>query len=225
MADLGGSRVSLALAWGTANDRRLAMETHGSESYYVIGEGLLSESIGGRDVSDGTAGIAGVTATAAAAPALPLLADGAERVRQADQRGRRPKVGREMAAGGGGSGPVPAGFTYLGQFIDHDLTFDKTTVMLGPERVAGADAPGALAEPRPGLALRSGPGRSRVGQVLHGRPPSEDGQDGGGRRLPREERLRPAARPGQHRRRRSARRSFPTRATTRTSRSRRRTWR
>ena len=25
------------------------METHGSESYYVIGEGLLSESVGGRD--------------------------------------------------------------------------------------------------------------------------------------------------------------------------------
>ena len=25
------------------------METHGSESYFVIGEGLFSESIGGRD--------------------------------------------------------------------------------------------------------------------------------------------------------------------------------
>jgi hypothetical protein len=28
-------------------------------------------------------------------------------------------------------GRSPAGFTYLGQFIDHDLTFDKTNVMLG----------------------------------------------------------------------------------------------
>ena len=27
--------------------------------------------------------------------------------------------------------PIPAGFTYLGQFLDHDLTFDKTSVMLG----------------------------------------------------------------------------------------------
>ena len=26
---------------------------------------------------------------------------------------------------------IPAGFTYLGQFVDHDLTFDKTSVMLG----------------------------------------------------------------------------------------------
>jgi Animal haem peroxidase len=36
-----------------------------------------------------------------------------------------------MAAGGGGASQIPAGFTYLGQFIDHDLTFDKTKVMLG----------------------------------------------------------------------------------------------
>jgi hypothetical protein len=36
-----------------------------------------------------------------------------------------------MTAGGGGAGPIPSGFTYLGQFIDHDLTFDKTNVMLG----------------------------------------------------------------------------------------------
>ena len=27
--------------------------------------------------------------------------------------------------------PVPAGFTYLGQFIDHDLTFDRTAAALG----------------------------------------------------------------------------------------------
>ena len=26
---------------------------------------------------------------------------------------------------------LPAGFTYLGQFIDHDLTFDKSTVTFG----------------------------------------------------------------------------------------------
>ena len=36
-----------------------------------------------------------------------------------------------MARAGGGSSGIPAGFTYLGQFIDHDLTFDKTSAMLG----------------------------------------------------------------------------------------------
>jgi hypothetical protein len=30
-------------------------------------------------------------------------------------------------------GSIPAGYTYLGQFVDHDLTFDKTSVMLGEE--------------------------------------------------------------------------------------------
>jgi hypothetical protein len=38
-----------------------------------------------------------------------------------------------MADGGGRESPIPAGFTYLGQFIDHDLTFDRTSVMLGEE--------------------------------------------------------------------------------------------
>ena len=41
------------------------------------------------------------------------------------------KIGTLMAAGTGGQGQIPAGFTYLGQFTDHDLTFDKTNVMLG----------------------------------------------------------------------------------------------
>src|SRR5918999_1780696 len=32
---------------------------------------------------------------------------------------------------GGGAWRTPAGLTYLGQFVDHDLTFDRTRVMLG----------------------------------------------------------------------------------------------
>src|SRR4051794_4891273 len=43
----------------------------------------------------------------------------------------RKKLAEAMAAGGGGTGKIPAGYTYLGQFLDHDLTFDKTTVTLG----------------------------------------------------------------------------------------------
>ncbi|HEX6584217.1 MAG TPA: hypothetical protein VF056_11500 [Thermoleophilaceae bacterium] len=43
----------------------------------------------------------------------------------------RRRVANAMIRAGGGAGPIPAGFTYLRQFIDHDLTFDKTTVMLG----------------------------------------------------------------------------------------------
>ena len=31
---------------------------------------------------------------------------------------------------------VPAGYTYLGQFVDHDLTIDRTAVMLGQNVIA-----------------------------------------------------------------------------------------
>ena len=101
------------------------MEHHGSESYFVIGEGLLGETVGGRErtVAD---------AASAAAAAVSLLADGAERDQTTSSpRRNRKKIAAAMTAGGGGSSQIPAGFTYLGQFVDHDLTFDKTTVMLG----------------------------------------------------------------------------------------------
>ena len=42
------------------------------------------------------------------------------------------KVAAAMTNGDdGGNGNIPAGYTYLGQFVDHDLTFDHTTVALG----------------------------------------------------------------------------------------------
>ena len=42
------------------------------------------------------------------------------------------------AYGIGTFGQIPAGFTYFGQFVDHDLTFDKTTVSFG-SNVSAAD--------------------------------------------------------------------------------------
>src|SRR5918995_2142624 len=52
--------------------------------------------------------------------------------------GTRKKLAQAMTAGGGAFSTIPAGFTYLGQFVDHDLTFDKTNVMMG-EDVSPAD--------------------------------------------------------------------------------------
>jgi hypothetical protein len=101
------------------------VERHGSESYFVIGEGLLSESGDGRE--DGRR-----LATAAAAP--PPFRFSRMGPRGAGKQLGEPlhrKLAIEMTSGGGGSGSIPAGYTYLGQFIDHDLTFDKTTVTLG----------------------------------------------------------------------------------------------
>jgi hypothetical protein len=41
----------------------------------------------------------------------------------------RVKLAAAMTAGSSLDGVIPSGFTYLGQFIDHDLTFDRTNVM------------------------------------------------------------------------------------------------
>jgi hypothetical protein len=97
------------------------MERHGSESYFVLGEGLLSESVGGR-----------VTALAATgAPPFRFSRMGPRGAGKQLGEANRKKIGVAMTEGGGGTSSIPAGFTYLGQFTDHDLTFDKTTVMLG----------------------------------------------------------------------------------------------
>ena len=100
------------------------MEKHGSESYFVLGEGLLTESVGGRPR------VLARTVEAATPPFRFSRMGPGGGGRQPSGSARR-KLGDAMAIGGGGNGQIPAGFTYLGQFADHDLTFDKTTVMLG----------------------------------------------------------------------------------------------
>jgi hypothetical protein len=98
------------------------VETHGSESYYVIGEGLLDESVGGRarTLAD---------AMEAATPPFRFTRMG-PRGRALGDANRR-KIANAMTVGRGGESDVPAGYTYLGQFVDHDLTFDKTKVTFG----------------------------------------------------------------------------------------------
>src|ERR687891_609617 len=95
-------------------------ERHGSESYFVVGEGLITESGGGRTL-----------AAAAAAPPFRFSRMGPHGVGRQLAEANRRRIADAMTVGGGGPGQIPAGFTYLGQFIDHDLTFDKSQVMLG----------------------------------------------------------------------------------------------
>ena len=110
------------------------MVTHGSESYFVIGEGLLAESVGGRTGSENGAGPSIATAGAvgdAAAPPFRFSRMGPKGQGKQLGEGTLKKLGAAMARAGGGSSGIPAGYTYLGQFLDHDLTFDKTDVMFG----------------------------------------------------------------------------------------------
>ena len=101
------------------------METHGSESYFVLGEGLLGESLEGRPETLAASFAAGV-------PPFRFSRMGPNGVNKQLGEANLKKLARAMTIrAGGGSSQVPAGFTYLGQFIDHDLSFDKTQVMLG----------------------------------------------------------------------------------------------
>ena len=89
-----------------------------------------------------------------------------------------------MTAGGGGDSGIPAGYTYLGQFIDHDLTFDRTDVALGTDIT-----PAEMKQARsPALDLDSlyGAGPARPGsQVLpRRRPAPADGPHRGRRQRP-----------------------------------------
>jgi hypothetical protein len=100
------------------------MEHHGSESYFVIGEGLLAESVGGRERTLGRA-------VEALAPPFRFSRMGPNGSGHQLGDPNRKRIATAMTAGGGGASRIPSGFTYLGQFTDHDLTFDKTSVMLG----------------------------------------------------------------------------------------------
>ena len=104
------------------------MAGHGTESYFVVGEGLLT---GGDGASPATA-----AAAAASGPRFRFSRMMPKGIQLADPARR--KLAMAMTQGGGGFGQVPAGFTYLGQFVDHDLTFDKTAVAFG-SNVSAAD--------------------------------------------------------------------------------------
>jgi hypothetical protein len=100
------------------------MDKHGSESYFVVGEGLLGETVGGRDRT--------IAARAeAVTPPFRFSRMGPTGINRQLGEGARRRLAEAMSSGGGGSSNIPAGFTYLGQFVDHDLTFDRTKVMLG----------------------------------------------------------------------------------------------
>jgi Animal haem peroxidase len=97
---------------------------HGSESFFLPGEGLLSESAGGRRQTLSAAAEADV-------PPFRFSRMGPKEAQRQPTETVAKKIGNTMVAGDGRVSQTPAGFTYLGQFIDHDLTFDQTEKMLG----------------------------------------------------------------------------------------------
>jgi hypothetical protein len=106
------------------------MDHHGSETYFIPGEGYLGESVGGRETASGFDSRTATAADAAAAAPFRFSRMGPRGTGKQLPDATLRKLGEAMIAGRGPS-QVPAGFTYLGQFMDHDLTFDETVVTLG----------------------------------------------------------------------------------------------
>ncbi len=119
------------------------MHRHHRESYYVVDEGRILEFERG-DAAARTAA-ARVPTAAEQQLAFRFSRFSREKGIQLDET-LRAKLAEAMTTPGGPGvdpdsgepGPggiagttVPAGFTYLGQFVDHDLTLDRTQVGLG----------------------------------------------------------------------------------------------
>jgi hypothetical protein len=121
-----------------------AAERHGQETFFVVDEGVIGEALGGRQPTL-------AAALEANAPVFRFSRMGPKGTGKQLGEANLKKIAQAMTASGGATGKMAAGFTYLGQFIDHDLTFDRTQVMLGDDV-----SPGQLVEARsPTLDLDS----------------------------------------------------------------------
>ncbi len=101
---------------------------HGRDAFFIEGEGIVGDqptpAVTARANTTNTS-----AAARAAAPAFRFSRVGPRGVRLTEATLR--KVALAMTGGSEVDGAIPAGYTYLGQFVDHDLTFDATSVALG----------------------------------------------------------------------------------------------
>jgi hypothetical protein len=107
---------------------------HGSETFFIEGEGLLTTQVGGRSGDDSDPMDQSENPKAPATRELARDVPPPFRFSRVGPKGTAlnatvtKKLARAMVVGGGGDGSIPAGYTYLGQFVDHDLTMDRTAL-------------------------------------------------------------------------------------------------
>lgn len=101
---------------------------HGREQFFIEGEGI----VGGAETAPPPAARRTARASTARAAAPEFRFSRLGPTNRGLPEAIRRKVARAMTKGVTVTdGSIPAGYTYLGQFVDHDLTFDKTQVALG----------------------------------------------------------------------------------------------
>src|SRR3954471_11393253 len=112
---------------------------HGSETFFIEGEGVLTTQLGGRTGDEADPVSTSENPKDGKPKALPKAVPAPFHFSRVGPKGTplnatiTRKLAKAMTVGGGGPGQVPAGYTYLGQFVDHDLTMDRTDVMLGED--------------------------------------------------------------------------------------------
>ncbi|GII22619.1 peroxidase family protein [Planosporangium mesophilum] len=103
------------------------MKRHMRDDYFVVGEGLLSFDDQGQPVAERpstTAELRKFRFSRLGPEGVPL------------EESIRAAVAQAMVTGPSSDSAnpaIPAGFTYLGQFVDHDLTMDATAVAFGSD--------------------------------------------------------------------------------------------
>ena len=154
------------------------MKRHGLRRFYVVNEGVFGEQRSGA--VDGKKIVPAKAADAAGG--APDATFRFSRMGPAGAAGAqlggptRQHLAEIMTVGDKKFSRIPSGYTYLGQFIDHDLTMDKTGKPLGENESPADDGAGALACPRPRLALRQGPERPGLRGLLSGRSAASEGR-------------------------------------------------
>lgn len=101
------------------------MHRHGRENFFVVDEGILSQDAAGRPQ---------VTRASTTADLRKYRFSRMSRKGEIMDRELLAELARAMTGVKRETdGTVPAGYTYLGQFVDHDLTLDATSAKLGDQ--------------------------------------------------------------------------------------------
>ncbi len=119
---------------------------HGREAFYIVGEGMRCIGSDGRPESTTPSALQEVTEFRFSR-FLPGLKNDRE-----NSTNVLAKLAVAMVGGAGRTDPtLPAGYTYLGQFVDHDMTLDPSELNIG----GAVSIPGLLSQRSPTLDLDS----------------------------------------------------------------------
>jgi hypothetical protein len=104
------------------------MKKHARDSFFVVGEGVLEFDQGGDATTRQP-----LTIEELRRFRFSRLGPKGVRTDEATRIALATAITADVPQVDSANPPVPAGFTYLGQFVDHDMTMDRTEALLGED--------------------------------------------------------------------------------------------